>query len=59
MPKLLEDKVPFSNPILKKNISTKNCIIFKYSQTCEQRPPLGLEKCGRYAEGCLKKISGK
>jgi hypothetical protein len=31
----------------------------KYSQTCVQRPPLGPEKCGRYAEGCLKKISGK
>jgi hypothetical protein len=31
----------------------------QYSQTCIQRPPLGPEKCGRYAEGCLKKISGK
>ena len=29
-----------------------------YSQTCVQRPPLGPEKCGRYAEGCLKKTSG-
>ena len=24
-----------------------------------QQPPLGPEKCGRYAEGCLEKISGK
>ena len=31
----------------------------KYSQTCAQRPPLGPEKCGRYAEGCMKKTSGK
>jgi hypothetical protein len=31
----------------------------QYSQTCVQRPPLGPEKCGRYAEGCLKKITGK
>jgi hypothetical protein len=30
-----------------------------YSQTCVQRPPLGPEKCGRYAEGYMKKISGK
>jgi hypothetical protein len=30
-----------------------------YSQTCAKRPPLGPEKCGRYAEGCLKNISGK
>jgi hypothetical protein len=28
-------------------------------ETCVQRPPLGPEKCGRYAEGCLKKIIGK
>jgi hypothetical protein len=27
------------------------------SQTCIQRPPLGPEKCGRYAEGCLKVVS--
>ena len=27
---------------------------FLYSQTCVQRPPLGPEKCGRYAEGCLR-----
>jgi hypothetical protein len=32
---------------------------FKYSQTCVQRPPLEPEKCGRYTEVCLKKISGK
>ena len=30
-----------------------------YSQTCVQRPRLGPEKCCRYAEGCMKKISGK
>jgi hypothetical protein len=30
-----------------------------YSQTCVQRPPLGPEKRGRYAEGCIKKISDK
>ena len=30
-----------------------------YSQTCVQRLPLGPEKCGRYAEGCMEKISGK
>jgi hypothetical protein len=30
-----------------------------YSQTCVQRPPLGPEKCGRYGEGYMKKISGK
>ena len=29
-----------------------------YSQTCVQRPPLGPEKRGRYAEDCMKKISG-
>ena len=32
---------------------------YKYSQTCVQQPSLGPEKCGRYAEGCKKKISGK
>jgi hypothetical protein len=32
---------------------------YKYSRTCVQRPPLGPEKCGRYAEGYMKKISGK
>jgi len=32
---------------------------YKYSQTCVQRPPLGPEKHGRYAKGCMKKISGK
>ena len=32
---------------------------FKYSQTCVQRPPLGPEKRGRYAEGYMKKISGQ
>jgi hypothetical protein len=31
----------------------------KYSQTCVQRPPLGPEKRGRYAEVYMKKISGK
>jgi hypothetical protein len=30
-----------------------------YSQTCVQGPHLGLEKNGRYAEGGMKKISGK
>jgi hypothetical protein len=35
------------------------CLHFIYSQTCVQRPPLGPEKRGRYAEGCMKKISGK
>ena len=30
-----------------------------YSQTCVQRPPLGPEKYGHYAEGRMKKISGK
>jgi hypothetical protein len=30
-----------------------------YSQTCVQRPPLGPEKRGRYAEGYMKKISGQ
>jgi hypothetical protein len=30
-----------------------------YSQTCVQRPPLGPDKRGRYAEGYMKKISGK
>jgi hypothetical protein len=30
-----------------------------YSQTCVQRPPLGPEKHGRNAEGCMKRISGK
>ncbi len=30
-----------------------------YSQTCVQRPPLGPGKRGRYAEGYIKKISGK
>jgi hypothetical protein len=30
-----------------------------YSQTRVQRPPLGPEKHGCYAEGCMKKISGK
>jgi len=30
-----------------------------YSQTCVQRPPSGPEKRGRYAQGCMKKISGK
>ncbi len=29
------------------------------SQTFVQRPPLGQEKCGHYAEGCLNKISGR
>jgi hypothetical protein len=24
-----------------------------------QRPPLGPEKCGRYADGCMKNICGK
>ena len=28
-----------------------------YSQTCVQRPPLGPEKHGPYAEGCLKKLA--
>jgi hypothetical protein len=36
-----------------------NDSIWKYSQTCVQRSPLGPEKRGRYAEGCMKKISGK
>jgi hypothetical protein len=31
---------------------------YKNSQTCAQWPLLGPEKRGRYAEGCLKKISG-
>ena len=31
----------------------------QYSQTCVQRPPLGPEKRGRYAEVYMKKISGK
>ncbi len=31
----------------------------KYSQACVQRPPLGPEKCGRLAEGYMKKISCK
>ena len=35
------------------------CQLTEYSQTCVQRPPLGPEKRGRYAEGCMKKISGK
>jgi hypothetical protein len=30
-----------------------------YSQTFVQRPPLGPEKRGRYAEVYMKKISGK
>jgi hypothetical protein len=30
-----------------------------YSQTCAQRPPLGPEKHGRYAEVYQKNISGK
>jgi len=30
-----------------------------HSQTWVQRPPLGPEKRGCYAEGCLKNISGK
>ena len=33
--------------------------IFEYSQTCVQRPPIGPEKSGRYAEVYMKKISGK
>jgi hypothetical protein len=33
--------------------------ISKHSQTCLQRPTLGPEKCGRFAEGCLKNIRGK
>ncbi len=33
--------------------------IFEYSQTCVQRPPIGPEKRGRYAEAYMKKISGK
>jgi hypothetical protein len=32
---------------------------YKYSQTCVQQPSLESEKCGRYAEGCKKKIPGK
>jgi hypothetical protein len=28
----------------------------KYSQTCVQRPPLGPEKRGRYAEGYMTKM---
>ncbi len=35
------------------------CKFVRYSQTCVPRPPLGPEKRGHYAEGCLKKISGK
>ena len=31
---------------------------YAYSQTRVQQPTLGPENCGRYAEGCLKKISG-
>ena len=31
----------------------------QYSQACAQRPPLGPEKHGRYAEGCQKNISSK
>ena len=34
-------------------------ILINYSQTCVQLPPLGPEKCGCYAKGCLKNISGK
>jgi hypothetical protein len=34
-------------------------IKFKCSQTCEQWPHMGPNKCGCYAEGWLKKISGK
>jgi hypothetical protein len=33
--------------------------VLLYSQTCVQQPPLGPEKRGRYAEGCMIKISGK
>jgi hypothetical protein len=33
--------------------------INSYSQTCVQRPPLGREKCGRYAEDCMKNKSGR
>ena len=43
-------------PLLKKIIDP---LKLKYSQTCVQRPPLGPEKPGRYAEGYMKKISGK
>jgi len=32
---------------------------YRYSQNFVQQTPLGHEKGGCYAEGCLKKISGK
>ncbi len=32
---------------------------WEYSQTCVQRPSLGPEKRGRYAEDYMKKICGK
>ena len=48
----IDKVVQFSASVIKK----LGCI---YSQTCVQRPPLGPENRGRYAEGYMKKISGQ
>jgi hypothetical protein len=39
--------------------SVQRAVQSLYSQTCVQRPPLGPEKRGRYADVYMKKISGK
>ena len=58
---LLIDFYEKNKTLIIKNISqiVQSWYFCLYSQTCVQQPPLGHEKCGRYAESSLKKISGK
>jgi hypothetical protein len=70
-PWLLSYPSPFFHPLILRGPSTglNNTVgrnptnifdeVINYSQTCVQWLPLGPEKRGRYAEGCMKKISGK